>query len=98
MFVKISIDEKMLNELTKEEIRKKLDQQPDRCWWDMKRLELETCRKRDWIIENILLNPNFKEEMKLISNGREGGRWMFRGEEMRRFLDRNFHYLNRATK
>ncbi|MGG1649697.1 DUF771 domain-containing protein [Paenibacillus sp. NRS-1780] len=64
----------------------------------MKRLEMETCRKRDWLLENVLLNPNFKEEMSRITNSCEGGRWMIRGSEMKSFLDKHFHYLNRPQK
>ncbi|MNW61973.1 hypothetical protein D3C74_400700 [compost metagenome] len=63
----------------------------------MKRLEIETCRKRDWLLENILLNPNFKKEMSQITNGCDGGRWMIRGPEMKLFLDKHFHSLNRRN-
>lgn len=97
--IQIHMDEKVIKEFAKDEVKRiVLESISKSCWWDMKRLEMETCRKRDWLIENILLNPYFREEMKQISNGREGGRWMFRGEEMRIFLDRNFHHLNRVTK
>lgn len=94
--VKINIDDQVILKLAKHEIRRILSESGDGTWWDMKRLETETCRKRDWLIENILLNPAFREEMRVISNDREGGRWMFKGAEMREFLDKHFHFLNRV--
>ncbi|MEJ8546597.1 DUF771 domain-containing protein [Brevibacillus borstelensis] len=92
--IQVIVDEQYIRELVKENVKNALEDSGIGCWWDLKRLEAETCRKRDWLIENILLNPNFKEEMTLISNGRESSRWMFRAEEMRKFLDQHFHYLN----
>ncbi|MNL14346.1 hypothetical protein D3C87_1352810 [compost metagenome] len=94
---KIIVDEHLVRELAKEEVRRLLDV-TEGSWWDLKRLESETCRKRDWLIENILLNPNFREEMKIISNNRDGGRWMFRASLMKEFLDRHFHHLNSRSK
>ncbi|MDN4069235.1 DUF771 domain-containing protein [Paenibacillus vini] len=95
--LKITIDDQMIMNLARDEIRRILAESGEGAWWDMKRLEAETCRKRDWLIENILLNPVFREEMKLISNDREGGRWIFKGAEMRAFLDKHFHHLNRKN-
>lgn len=93
--IRVSVDDEMILNIAKEEIRKILADSGEGTWWDLKRLETETCRKRDWLIENILLNPKYREEMKAISNGCERGRWMFRGVEMRNFLDQHFHDLNR---
>lgn len=96
--LKVVVDNKLLRELAKEEVSKFIEEIREGSWWDMKRLEAETCRKRDWLIDNILLNPIYKEEMEIISNSREGGRWMFKASEMRTFLNTNFHYLNRPNK
>lgn len=95
---KIIIDETLLREITREEVGKLLKDSIEGTWWDMKRLELETSRKRDWLIGNILLNPLFKEEMNFITNGCEGGRWLIRASEMKSFLNANFHLLNREKK
>ncbi|MCY9500045.1 DUF771 domain-containing protein [Paenibacillus larvae] len=92
-FIKVEIDEELLRELAKEEVKKILEGS-EGCWWDLKRLEAETCRKRDWLIENILLNPEFKSEMNKITNKCENGRWMFKASEMKLFLEGYFHYLN----
>lgn len=92
--VQVIVDNEFIRELAEKEIKRIVESSGT--WWDMKRLESETCRKRDWLIENILLNPKFREEMKVISNNREGGRWMFRAGEMRSFLDKHFHHLNRT--
>lgn len=93
--VKIIIDEKLVRDLTQIEVAKLLQGAGEGSWWNMKRLESETCRKRDWLLDNILLNPKYREEMNLITNNCEGGRWMFKAKEMRCFLDKNFHHLNR---
>lgn len=95
--INITVDEEYIRELVEEKVKNIIKDSGLGCWWDLKRLEMETCRKRDWLIENILLNPDFKEEMAQISNGRESGRWMFRAAEMQAFLDRHFHNLNRSA-
>ncbi|QWU15710.1 protein of unknown function [Paenibacillus sophorae] len=92
---KIIIDPKYIRQLIEDETRRLLQDKGPGMWWDLKRLEAETCRKRDWLLENVLLNPAFKEQMQFITNNCEGGRWMFRGLEMQRFLDEHFHDLNR---
>ncbi|QDX91422.1 DUF771 domain-containing protein [Brevibacterium sp. JNUCC-42] len=94
----VQIDETYVKELTKLEIQKILKESRSGCWWDLKRLEMETCRKRDWLIEKILLNPKFKRDMATISNSKDSGRWMFKAEDMRVFLNKNFHYLNSSDK
>ncbi|MCY9764806.1 DUF771 domain-containing protein [Paenibacillus alvei] len=91
---KVVVDQEYVKQLAKEEVKRLIVESGEGTWWDLKRLEVETCRKRDWLIENILLNPRFKDEMKLISNGRESGRWMVRAAPMRMFLDKHFHELN----
>lgn len=68
MDIKLLIDEEAIKNFAKQEI-KRIIQSSEGSWWDMKRLEAETCRKRDWLLANILLNPSFKQEMKLVSNG-----------------------------
>lgn len=93
--LKITINDSFLKEIARQEIRKILCRDEYGVWWNMKRLEEETCRKRDWLLDNILLNPRFREEMSLITNNCEGGRWMFKAKEMQSFLDKNFHHLNR---
>lgn len=91
---KFIIDEVLLRRIAEDEVKRLLEESIGSAWWDMKRLEYETCRKRDWLLANILLNPEFKNEMQYISNKCEGGRWMFRAPEMRRFLDKHFEKLN----
>ncbi|MEK8132935.1 DUF771 domain-containing protein [Paenibacillus filicis] len=95
---KIIVDESTVEKLAKDEVKRILEGVSEGSWWDLKRLEHETCRKRDWLKEKILLNPEFKEEMSYISNGCEGGQWMFRAAAMREFLDRYFDELNRSSR
>ncbi|WP_249723392.1 DUF771 domain-containing protein [Paenibacillus dendritiformis] len=91
---KVIVDQEFVQRLAKEEVKRLVEETGAGTWWDLKRLEAETCRKRDWLIDNILLNPRFKAEMKLISNGCDNGRWMFRAAGMRAFLDKHFQELN----
>ncbi|AZS17413.1 DUF771 domain-containing protein [Paenibacillus lutimineralis] len=96
--LQVIVDEQYLRQLAKEHIAKILSESQIGCWWDMKRLETETCRKRDWLISNILLNPIYREEMKVITNDCEDGRWKFKAKEMQLFLDKHFHELNRRKR
>ncbi|WP_235775243.1 DUF771 domain-containing protein [Paenibacillus sinensis] len=93
--IQVVIDPDYVRQIAEAEMQRLMKDRGPGVWWDMKRLEQETCRKREWLLENVLLNPAFKKEMKAITNGCEGGRWMFRGTEMQRFLDEHFHDLNR---
>lgn len=93
--IQVVIDPDYVRQLAEAEIKRQMKDHGPGVWWDMKRLEAETCRKRDWLLANILLNPTFRLEMQLCSNGGEGGRWMFRSSEMMRFLDKNFEALNK---
>ncbi|WP_322924591.1 DUF771 domain-containing protein [Paenibacillus campi] len=94
--LQISIDPDFLRILVNEEIKKISETNIDiGTWWDLERLERETCRKRDWLKKNILLNPNFREQMKLISNECRDGRWLFRGKEMKFFLEEHFEQINK---
>lgn len=94
--IQVVIDPDYVRQLAEAEIKRQMQEHAPGIWWDMKRLEAETCRKRDWLLANILLNPSFKQDMYLCSNGGEGGRWMFRASEMSRFLDTNFEALNKS--
>ncbi|ETT61871.1 hypothetical protein BSK66_25950 [Paenibacillus odorifer] len=93
--IQLVIDPEYVRQLAEAEVKRIMQNSNHGSWWDMKRLEVETCRKRDWLISNILLNPQFKLEMQSISNGCEGGRWIFKAPEMKLFLDNHFHFLNR---
>ncbi|MMZ48241.1 hypothetical protein D1872_99070 [compost metagenome] len=94
--VQVIVDKEYVRQMAERELKLIFKDIGEGTWWDMKRLEVETCRKRDWLLENVLLNPTFKEEMSLITNNCDGGRWMIRAKEMKVFLDKHFHYLNRT--
>lgn len=96
--VQIVIDSAYLEALAKQEIRKAIEGETVGTWWDLKRLEQETTRKRNWLLDNILLNPEYREEMSRISNGCEGGRWLFKADGMRKFLIDNFEKLTKKGR
>ncbi|MCG7410598.1 DUF771 domain-containing protein [Paenibacillus sp. ACRRX] len=96
--VQVIVDEDYIQQVATEQIRRILKELEIGCWWDLKRLEAETCRKRVWLLDNILLNPVYKKEMSTITNLCDGGRWIIRGDLMSKFLKDNFHELNQSRK
>lgn len=96
--VQVIVDEQYIKKIAEEQIQQILKNSKIGCWWDMKRLEHETCRKRDWLLNNILENPLYKDEMAKITNQCDGGRWLIRADLMSQFLKDNFHNLNRRKR
>ncbi|WP_233184959.1 DUF771 domain-containing protein [Paenibacillus sonchi] len=92
--IQVVIDPVFVQQLAEAEMKRLMQEYGPGTWWDFKRLEQETCRKRDWLLSNILLNPKYRKEMETIGNNCDGGRWMFKGAAMQRFLDEHFHDLN----
>lgn len=94
----ISIDADYIHAIVKDEIEKIMKSESNGTWWDLKRLEQETCRKRGWLMENIILNPDYREQMNVISNKESGNPWLFNGQEMKKFLEINFPKLTKGAK
>lgn len=67
--------------------------------WSMPDLEARTGRKRDWLIENILFVPRFKNKIDSRNGGfvyypeNKGCPWAFQATKMAKFLDDNFHLI-----
>lgn len=83
---KIELEELRRNELTG-------------VYWNMKDLERRTNKKSEWLKENILYNPRFKEVLDSDKGGfvyypkSKGQTWTFQATRMADFLERNFSQI-----
>lgn len=66
-------------------------------FWTMKDLEKRLNRQALWIRDNILLRPDFKEELDVENGGfvfyprqGTGEKWAFLASRMSEFLDKHF--------
>lgn len=90
--VEVVVDNGFVEKVTKEKVDEKLSDMGVGTWWSMKRLEYETSRGYDWIRENILYDPRLHKPGKEIAK-QMGTRWMFKGPEMREFLNKYFNEI-----
>ena len=56
-------------------------------WWDMKRLQYETSRSYDWLMEYVVTDPRVQVFAK------KNNRWLFKAKEMKAFLEKYFDEL-----
>lgn len=83
---KIELEELKRNELTG-------------VYWNMKDLESRTNKKSEWLKENILYKPRFKEILDSDKGGfvyypkSKGQTWTFQATKMADFLERNFSQI-----
>ena len=68
-------------------------------WWTMKDLEKRTGRAKEWLLENILYVPKFKEKLDVKNGGfvyypkGKGSPWSFQARKMSKFLEDHFHLV-----
>lgn len=68
-------------------------------YWTMKDLEKRTNKKQEWLKDNILFPPRFKEKLDVNNGGfvyypkKSGEKWSFLATEMANFLNQNFHLI-----
>ena len=68
-------------------------------FWNMKDLEKRTNKKLEWLKDNILYVPKFKESLDVKNGGfvyypsKSGEKWSFQAVKMAEFLDKNFHLI-----
>ena len=69
-------------------------------YWSMQHLEQHINKKQDWIKENILYVPKFKQELDSALGGfvfypaKKGQPWSFHAQKMMQFLDDNFNSIH----
>lgn len=68
-------------------------------FWNMKDLEKRTNKKQEWLKDNLLYVPKFKESLDVKNGGfvyypsKSGEKWSFQATKMAAFLDQNFHLI-----
>ncbi|GLY10367.1 group-specific protein [Bacillus badius] len=78
--IKVSVDEEALQEIYREEVRKKLEKaSKDLVFWDTAELKRRTCMSWNTIQNTFFFDPRF-EKFKL------GGKWYFPAEQAEAFL------------
>lgn len=87
--------------IPKSELEKLKEQELIGTWWTMKDLEKRIGKKQDWIKENILFHPRFREMLDIENGGfvyypqSKGQPWSFHARKMALFLDEYFHIIFR---
>jgi phage pi2 protein 07 len=71
----------------------------DKIWWSMHDLKKRTGYSEDWLKENILLHPRYKQMLDIENGGfvyypeRKGERWCFIASKMEEFLQKHFREI-----
>lgn len=69
-------------------------------YWSMQDLQIHVNRKQDWIKENILYIPKFKQILDASLGGfvfypsKKGQPWSFHAKKKMKFLDENFSEIH----
>lgn len=94
--IQIPEDQVLISKVELEELKKN---QLSGRYWTMKDLEAHTGRKKEWLQENILYVPRFKQKLDARNGGfvyyskGKGSPWAFQATKMAQFLDDNFHLI-----
>lgn len=94
--IPIPTDSVIIKRVELEELRKK---ELTGVYWTMKDLEKRINKKQQWIKENILYIPKFKNELDSDNGGfvfypkMQGQTWSFHALKMAKFLDENFQQI-----
>ena len=92
--IPIPQDSVLIGKVELEELKKK---ELSGVYWNMKELEQRTGKKHEWLKENILFRPKFRNELDSENGGfvyypkGKGQTWSFQASKMAVFLDKNFH-------
>lgn len=86
--VQVIIDETYLQKEVSRQVNERLADMGVGTWWDMKRLQYETSRSYDWLMEYVVCDSRVQEFAKQKNN-----RWLFKAKEMKEFLSKFFDEL-----
>lgn len=87
--------------ISKVELEELKEQSLTGVYWNMKDLEKRVNKRQEWIKENILYKPRFREVLDSENGGfvyypkSQGQTWSFNAKRMAKFLDENFHLIFR---
>lgn len=64
-------------------------------YWGMKDLEERTGMKSQWLKENVLYIPKFKQQLEKFAYypNSQGEKWSFQATKMAKFLEDNFYKI-----
>ncbi|MES1049941.1 DUF771 domain-containing protein [Bacillus thuringiensis] len=86
--VQVIIDDSYLQKEVTRQVNERLADMGVGTWWDMKRLQYETSRSYDWLMEYVVYDPRVQEFAKQKNN-----RWLFKAKEMKTFLNKYYDEL-----
>ncbi|AJD91573.1 hypothetical protein JMA_22560 [Jeotgalibacillus malaysiensis] len=82
--------------IEKVELKRLQDQELKGLWWSLKDLEDRTSKKRNWLEDNILFSPKFREKIDVKNGGfvyypqKKGEKWTFLASGAADFLEKHF--------
>ncbi|MES1051286.1 DUF771 domain-containing protein [Bacillus thuringiensis] len=86
--VQVIIDDSYLQKEVTRQVNERLADMGVGTWWDMKRLQYETSRSYDWLMEYVVYDTRVQEFAKQKNN-----RWLFKAKEMKEFLNKFYDEL-----
>lgn len=86
--VQVIIDDQYLQKEVARQVKERLVEMGIGTWWDMKRLQYETSRSYDWLMEYVVTDSRVQVFAKQKNN-----RWLFKAKEMKVFLNQYFDEL-----
>ncbi|PFD35093.1 hypothetical protein CN285_24545 [Bacillus cereus] len=86
--VQVIVDDSYIQKEVASQINERLADMGIGTWWDMKRLQYETSRSYDWLIEYVVTDPRVQAFAKQKNN-----RWLFDAKKMKEFLNTFYEEL-----
>ncbi|MCM3223360.1 DUF771 domain-containing protein [Bacillus cereus] len=80
--VQVIVDSAYLQKEVTRQVNERLTDMGIGTWWDMKRLQYETSRSYDWLMEYVVCDPRVQKFAKQKNN-----RWLFDAKRMQEFLN-----------
>jgi len=86
--VQVIVDNSFVEKEVKHQVNERLTDMGIGTWWDMKRLQFETSRSYDWLMEYVVCDPRVQKFAKQKNN-----RWLFDAKRMKEFLNTFYEEL-----
>ncbi|ANS46118.1 hypothetical protein BM86_35840 [Bacillus thuringiensis] len=80
--VQVIIDDSYVKKEVARQVNERLVDMGVGTWWDMKRLQYETSRSYDWLMEYVVCDSRVQ-----IFAKQKNSRWLFKAKEMKEFLN-----------
>lgn len=86
--VQVIVDNNYIEKEVTHQVNERLTDMGIGTWWDMKRLQYETSRSYDWLMEYVVCDPRVQKFAKQKNN-----RWLFDAKRMKEFLNTFYEEL-----